>query len=571
MMKRFWVVLIALFSLSIAGLGALWLSLRQLDPRVAIKGDVLYWIVDGAYPEQRDESPFSWIVSGTGPTHIEMLQAIQAAAYDPDIDGLFLEIHALPANLAQVQEYIAALKIFGREGKTVQAWLSSGGNREYLLAMSADEIVLAPEGQLLIPGLSAELTFLAGTLEKLGMKADYVHVGRYKSAPESYELRGPSAPHQEMIDALLDDQFAWLVATVASDRALPSESVAALIDHGLYDAGEALEAGLVDDIAYLPDTLDDVFPTGETVDLEDYAMGRSGQFQGPGVALIHITGAIVNGESSPGGWQGASAGCWTIIDRLQAAYDDHDVKAVLLRVDSPGGSALASDLIWNEIQALQEIKPVVVSMGGMAASGGYYVACGADSIFASAGTITGSIGVFSGKMDRSGFYAKIGVTRTFVTRGRNALLYADEATFTDEQRVIISGQLEAFYDRFVAKVADARGLSPSIAASSAEGRVWSGRQGLDLGLVDGLGGFQRSEASIRTVLGLPPRAVLNLGGDVRSPSFLERVIMKSLRNDQAIVAPALIEASAGLGGLVPFVSLFDGRPLALQPVRVELH
>ena len=179
--------------------------------------------------------------------------------------------------------------------------------------------------------------------------------------------------------------------------------------------------------------------------------------------------------------------------------------------------------------------------------------------------------MFSGKMDRSGFYAKIGVTRTFVTRGRNALLYADEATFTDEQRVIISGQLEAFYDRFVAKVADARGLSPSIAASSAEGRVWSGRQGLDLGLVDGLGGFQRSEASIRTVLGLPPRAVLNLGGDVRSPSFLERVIMKSLRNDQAIVAPALIEASAGLGGLVPFVSLFDGRPLALQPVRVELH
>ncbi len=569
-MKRLWIVLAILAAFSAVGLMALFSAVNRLDELVVTDGGILYWIVDGAYEEQRDDSPLAMVMSEQGPTQAEMLAALSRAARDPDIEGLFLEIHSLPAALAEVQELRDAVAEVRDAGKPVHAWLSTGSNREYLLALAADSITLAPEGHLVVTGLSAELTFLAGTLDKLGMEADFVSVGRFKSAPESYERTEASAPHLEMIDALLDDQYAWMLGSVAEARGLDSDAVAAAVDVGFHDARGAMDAGLVDALDYQPETLDAFFPDGGTVDLELYAYGGGGRRSAASVALIHVGGTIVDGESSPGGWQGRSAGSWTVCERLQEAYEDDDVDAVVLRVDSPGGSALASDLIWNEVVALTEIKPVVVSMGGVAASGGYYVSAAADSVFASPGTITGSIGVFSGKISREEFYGKLGISRQFRTRGDNALILADREPFTAAQRTLLEHQLGSFYERFVAKVAEGRALEPAAAAAAAEGRVWTGSQALEAGLVDGIGGLPRALDSVRAMLGLTDADALTLYTFERSPTFLERLLVRSLRETRgpAMELAAPVAEAAAFGAQV---ELLDGRPLALQPFGIDLR
>lgn len=576
-MKKFWIVLIVLALMAAGGLGSLWWLLRTLEGGAVGPGDggVLYWTVTDAYPEARSDAPLARILGDDGPVQHEMVLALHRAAHDDGVDGLFLEIHALPAAWAQVQELRDAVAAFAAAGKPVHAWLAGGGNREYQLALAADAVSLAPEGMLAVNGVSAVMTFVAGSLDKLGMEADYVHVGRYKSAPETYERTGPSEASREMLGAIVDDQFDGLVAGTAAARGLEAGQVRELFDRGLFDAASAREAGLVDAVDYLPDALDRAFPTGDTRDLDDYAWFGGGGRRGARIALVTVAGTIVDGESSAGGWSGPTAGSATVVDQLQRCHDDDGIAAVLLRVDSPGGSALASDLIWNEVQALRGVKPVVVSMGGLAASGGYYVACAADSIFASPGTLTGSIGVFAGKLAREELYGKLGVTREALTRGRNARLFDDHAPFTPEQRELLQTQLDAFYGRFVAKVAAGRGLDPAAAEAAAQGRVWSGRRAQDLGLVDGMGGVPRALTAVRGLLGLPADAPLRLVTFEDEPSVFEKILRRSLESQglaasrpEAVLPRSLLREAAAA---VVWQDLLDGSPLALAPVRIELR
>jgi len=576
-MKKFWIVLIVLAVMAAGALGSAWWFLRSLGNEALAPGDggILYWVVDDAYPEARSDAPLARLLEGDGPVQHEIVLALRRAATDDGVEGLFLEIRSLPASWAQVQELRDAVEVFAAAGKPVHAWLAGGGNREYQLALAADRIVLAPEGMLAVNGLSAVMTFVAGSLEKLGMEADYVHVGRYKSAPETYERTGPSEASREMLDAILDDQYAAMVAAAADARGLAPEVVRGLFDLGLFDAAGAREAGLVDAVDYLPDALDFAFPEGETRDLDDVAWFGGGRRRGPEVALVTVAGTIVNGESSSGGWSGPTAGSITVVDELQACYDDDGIAAVILRVDSPGGSALASDLIWNEVRALRELKPVVVSMGGMAASGGYYVACGADSVFALPGTLTGSIGVFAGKLAREGFYGKLGVSREAVTRGRNARIFDDHAPFTPEQRERLQAQLDAFYGRFVEKVAVGRGLSREAAEAAAQGRVWTGVGARGRGLVDGLGGLPRALDAVRSMLGLEAGAPLRLVTFEDEPTLFEKVLRRGLASAAGPAPAAATDLPAPLlrdaARAASWAELLDGRPLALTPVRIELR
>jgi len=579
-MKKFWIVILVLMVMGFGALGTAWWFLRSLDTDVVMGGDgnVLYWVVDHDYPESRREGALARLMQGEGPVQHEMVLALRRAAADRGVDGLFLEIRALPTSWAQMQELRDAVAFFRASGKPVHAWLAAGGNAEYQLALAADAVTLAPEGMLMLPGVSATLTYVAGSLDKLGMQADYVHVGRYKSAPETYERTGPSEASREMLDAILDGTYADLVDAASAARSLDPAAVRALFDRGLFDAASALAAGLVDRVDYLPDALDAAFPQGETRDLDDYAW-LGGRKRGPEVTVVTVAGTIVDGESSDGGWSGGpNAGSITVVDQLQDCYDDEHVAAVILRVDSPGGSALASDLIWNEVRALREVKPVVVSMGGMAASGGYYVACAADSVFALPGTLTGSIGVFAGKMAREEFFGRIGVTREALTRGENARLFDDHAPFTPDQRRLLQAQLDAFYDRFVEKVATGRRLEKARAEAAAQGRVWTGRDALAAGLVDGLGGLPRAMASVRAMLGLPPDAPLHLTTFEDERTLLEKVVLRSLESRAPAVTAGAVTAGAVPPSLVreaaaaaAWTELLDGRPLALSPVRVELR
>jgi protease-4 len=591
-MKKFWIVFILVAVLFGGGFGMLWYTMSNLEQSVTIDGGVLVWEVGGNYPEERDDSFWGQVRGGGEMTLPEILFSLYRAAEDDRITGLMLDMRGAAIDWAKVEEIRGAIQNFKDHDKPVVAYMDGGGTRDYALAAMADRIVLSPEATLMVLGLSAEMAFMRDTLEKLGMKADFVHVGAYKSAPERMTRSSASDANREMITSIVDDRFEALLDMLAESRGVEREVVVAWIDRGMFAAMDAVEAGLADTVMYYEEMMDENFPDEDLTYLADFSLDRPKRSDTEyEVAVVFITGVIMPGPSRYDNFQGKLAGSETVVEQLQSVGEDDDVDAVILRVDSPGGSALASDLIWREIQKVQESKPVIVSMSGLAASGGYYVACLGDSIFADPGTLTGSIGVFAGKMDRSGMYEKIGVNREFITRGANALLFSDEGGFTPEQRELFQTQLDEFYERFLAKVASGRGMSRDAVHEVAQGRVWTGRQGLDRGLVDGLGGLHRSLDSAKWMLGIDPSEKVTLrtfGGEL---SFLERMLIRSLREGGGISlllgsltdwrgagAPAAAPLPVSLlfealreDGTLAAVELMDGRPVAMMPFWIEVR
>lgn len=594
-MRKFWIVL-AVFAVFIGGgVGLLWYAARGLEEHVTVAGGVLVWKVEGDLPEEADDSFWGQVRSGGGSTFSETLFGLMRAADDPRITGLVLDIRAADMDWAKLEELRAAVGAFREQGKPAVAYLEAGFTQDYALATAADRIVLAPEANLMVLGLSAEMAFLKDTLAKLGMEADFVHVGAYKSAPERMTRSSASEANREMVESIVGDQFDALVDMLAEGRGADRDEVTAWVDQGLYDGPGAVAAGLADTLMYYDQMLDAEFPDDDVTFLEDYLLETPKTVRSAGkVAMVFVTGVIMPGESRFDNLQGKIAGSESIIEDLQAAADDESVQAVILRVDSPGGSALASDLIWHEIAELRKDKPVIVSMSGMAASGGYYVSCLGDSIFADRGTLTGSIGVFAGKMNRQEMYRKIGVNREFITRGENALLFSDEGGFSDSQRVLFQSQMDGFYERFLGKVADGRGMQRDEVHAVAQGRVWTGRQGVQRGLVDDVGGLRRSLDAAKRRLGLDPEAKVTVLTYAEPVSFLEKMLLRSLREGgmtrlaarAGLREPAAMPGPAGdavellAGGLVRALredgtlaaaAMLDGRPLALAPVSIRIR
>jgi protease-4 len=591
-MKKFWIVFILVAVLIGGGFGMLWFMMSNLEQSVSIDGGVLVWEVGGDLNEERDDSFWGQVRRGGAMTMPEVLFSLYRAAEDDRITGLMLDLRGASFDWAKVEEIRGAIQNFHDHGKPVVAYMDGGGTRDYALAAAADRIVLSPEANLMVLGISAELAFMRDTLEKLGMKADFVHVGAYKSAPERMTRSSASDANREMITSIVDDRYDALLDMLATSRGVDRGVVAGWIDQGMFDAWNALEVGLADTVMYIDDLMDDSFSDEDITYLSDYSLdlpsGRSAEYE---VAVVFVTGVIMPGTSRFDNFQGKLAGSETVVEQLQSVGEDEDIDAVILRVDSPGGSALASDLIWNEIRKVQENKPVIVSMSGLAASGGYYVSCLGDSIFADPGTLTGSIGVYAGKMDRSGMYRKIGVNREFITRGENALLFSDEGGFTAAQRELIQEQMDNFYERFLDKVATGRGMTRDAVHEVAQGRVWTGRQGLDVGLVDGLGGLRRSLDSAKWMLGLDLSEKVNLRTFGNELSLLERMILKSLRGEGGLArllgpllegvassnqaasyfpVPLLIE-SLREDGTLAAVELMDGRPVAMMPFWIRVR
>ncbi len=590
-MKKFWIVFAIVAVFIGGGFGLVWYGLSQLEDTISVDGGVLVWQVAGAYPEERDDSFWGQVSGDQDLTLADVIFTLHRAAKDDDISALVMDMQGLATDWAKIEEMREAVAEFSASGKPVVAYLDGAGTRGYALAAAADEIVMAPEANLMVLGVQAQLDFMKDTLDKLGMKADFIHVGKYKSAPERMTRSSASESNREMIQAIVDDRWEALLEMLAVSRSVTTDVAAGWVNQGLFDGDGARDAGLVDMLGYYDDVMDERFADEDVTYLADYALAGKGRGKGSGkqVAVVYITGVIMPGESRFDRFQGKIAGSETIVERLQSAGDDEDVDAVLLRIDSPGGSALASDLIWYEIQRVRDAKPVVVSMSGMAASGGYYVACPGDSIFADPGTLTGSIGVYAGKMDRSAMYEKIGVNREFIVRGENALLFSDAGGFSDRQREIFGAQMNAFYERFLAKVGEGRGLERDEVHAVAQGRVWTGRQAQDLGLVDVLGGLDRALDSVKWQVGLTPDdkiTVLRYGEEL---SYFERILMKSLRDNtraRAAVADLAAALDGPLAGVLPVPSLvgtlredgtlarlalMDGRPVAMAPfwLRVE--
>lgn len=442
-------------------------------------------------PEQPAPSDLGSLFENRPPSLRALVEALDRGAKDPKVKAVVIRVSILPdAGWAKVQELREAIERFKTSGKPAYAHLEFCGNKEYYLATACTKIYAVPTAILNVTGLSAEVTFFRGALDKLGVQAQFEGVGKYKNAPNQFTEKSFTEPHREQTEALLDSLFGEYVAAIAKSRNQSEARAREMLDGGPFDGERAKAAGLVDELLY-QDELNERLKGAEKVTPGRYVRSARGfGLDGrPKIALIYAVGDIVPGESQSG-FAGEFMGSDTVARAIREARKDGDIKAVVLRVDSPGGSGTASDVMWREVELARKAKPVVISMGDVAASGGYYLSMGGDVIVAQPGTITGSIGVFGGKLATQGLYDKLGLSKEIVTRGRNAALFSAYRPWTDEERATFRKLMTSFYDEFVTKAAAGRKKTYDEIHAVAQGRVWTGAQALEVGLVDKLGGLE---------------------------------------------------------------------------------
>jgi protease-4 len=504
------------------------------------------------------------------------VESLRKAKRDPRIKTVLL----MPSSLqlpfwGKVQELRDAVLDFRKSGKTVVAFLEYGGDREYYLASAADRVFLLPSSPLDLTGVASYEIFLRGTLDKLGALPDFLHIGDYKSAPNQLTEKGFTPAHREMTESLNRDMYEQLVRGIAQSRKKTEQEVRALFDQGPFVPEEALRAGLVDDLAY-EDQLDDRVPALGS-DEADRIEGAAYQQISPAsvgftprsrIAVLYAVGTITSGKSTYDPLNGSVLGSETMVEQIRSARDDDTIKAIVLRIDSPGGSTVASDVIWRELMVAREdnpSRPLIVSMSDLAASGGYYIAMPAHAIVAQPATLTGSIGIFAGKIVLGGTLDKIGATRETVISGANADIYSPFSPFSPRQRAKVQEFMQGFYDDFIEKAAEARKTTPEKIDAVAQGRVWTGQQARERGLVDALGGLDAAVAIAKE------RAKIPADEDVELVEFTGRRSLYEALSEQFGGASAL-SLFAGpaerraIGALSAPARLFRrGEPLALMP------
>jgi protease-4 len=425
-----------------------------------------------------------------------VLSSLYRAAYDPSIKEILVRCENVSIGFAKAQELRDALALIRKQGKRVICHLSDPGNLSYFVATECDSIFIPPVSQLNLVGLKAELSFYAGTLEKLGVKIDLLRIGDYKTAAETYTRKSASDANREQVNRLLDDLYDQFVSAIADGRRLTADSVRKVIDQGPFTSAEALKLGLVDGLCYSDEMGSNRAGSVRTISLNQYLTDTLVNYDWrtrPVLAVVVAEGDI-NSDGAPLTPFGSAGGVTPGPMRraLETAEKDSRVKGIVVRIDSPGGAALASDDIYHFIKKASRRKPVIVSMANLAASGGYYIAMPGDRVFADPATITGSIGIFGGKADLSGLYEKISLTKELYTRGQFSGMMSSIRPFTEEERAKYLAQLQAFYGHFVELVAGNRSLPTDSIDHLGRGRVWTGREALYNGLVDELGGLQQS-------------------------------------------------------------------------------
>lgn len=547
-----------------------WVAFRR-QPGVPDKG-VLVVRIQGDI-EELSTNPFDALVHEPV-TVRSVIDALRVAKTDPRITGVLVKPVQAPAMWGKVQELRDALVDFRSSGKPLVALVEYAGDREYALASAATRVVLVPPGQLNLVGLASYQLFLRGTFDLIGAKPDLLHIGDYKTAVNTFTEKGFTPAHREMTESLNHDAFEQLLAVVGSARKKSPDEVRALVDLGPMLPDAALQNGLVDDVAYA-DEMGKTSGLGDRfteIPLEQYLTvmpwSRAG-LSAPRVAVIYAVGTIVSGNGGTGA-TGTEVGSDKLTEYIRDVRNDDSIKAVVLRVDSPGGSTVASDVIWRELMLLRARKPLVVSMSDLAASGGYYISMPGHVIVAQPGTLTGSIGIFSGKFVTSGTYNKLGMNIEAVSEGRYAQMYSGMRPFTPEERVKVEESMQAFYDQFVEKVAESRASTPEKIDAIAQGRVWTGRQAREHGLVDELGGLPRALAIAQERAGIARDAAVQVVTYPTRPTVFEALSSTLGGNDslRASLAEALLSPSdrAALAATRrPLRMLGRGEALALLP------
>jgi protease-4 len=455
----------------------------------------------------------------------QYLDLMEKARDDPEVGGLILKISQPRIGWAKVQQIRRAIHDFRKSGKKAYALITGESLSGYLMACSCDKITLIPSSPLMMSGLRMESYYLKDLLAKLGIEVDVIPIGKYKTAAESFTNSSMSEASREMLTAILDDYYNQLIAFLVEDRNLTTDTVQSLLDEGPFAPQEAKEKGLVDSLGYDQDLYQEIEngltrylkvdkeydrPKPEAPAFNIFTLLFRQPVLEPGgkpksrIALIVASGAIVPGQREDYPFQEEIIAAGDLIEQIRECIDNPAIVAIILRIDSPGGSAMASDMIWRMLQKAREKKPVIASLSDVAASGGYYIAVGADKIVAEPGTITGSIGVITGKPVLAGLFEKIGINVEVISRGKNSGLFSPLAPFSETQRSAVEKISLVVYNDFVDKVSQSRRLSKDEVLSSAEGRVWTGKQAYQRRLVDDLGGIERAVFLAKDMAGIPP-------------------------------------------------------------------
>jgi protease IV len=499
-------------------------------------------LTDGVI-ENRPSDPVSALMTRHQAAITDIVAALKLARADDRVKALVVKLGGKPIGLGIVQELREAVKRFGAAGKPTIAWADtfgefSPGNVPYYLATAFETIFLQPSGDVMLNGLAVERRFLRGALDKLGVAMQVGTRHEYKSAAEQLTEHGFSGPAREATERITESVTEQIAAAIAERAKISAAEARRLIDSGPYLADQAVAAGLVDALGYRDEVYSAVRKqaaeaTGtepELLYLGRYHRSRelasrakqlaSGQLSGmltgtasgprpAAVALIHATGAIRRGRSGRSPMTGTAVGSDSLTAALRAATADPHIKAIVLRVNSPGGSYVASDAIWREVVRTRSAgKPVVVSMSDVAASGGYYIAMAADTICAQPGTVTGSIGVLSGKPVLGDALGRAGVTTDSVVTSDHAAMFSLAQPFSDDEWTLVNDWLDRIYADFTGKVAAARGMSAERVHELARGRVWTGADAHEHGLVDEVGGLEDAAGIARRRAGLPESAPL---------------------------------------------------------------
>jgi len=492
-----------LLLVAVLGIALLVSAFRKGEPTIR-DNSLLTLRVAGSLPDYSPEDPLKKYFGGPEQSLTGLVTQFKKAKVDKRIKAILLDVDVSGVGWGKSEELRDAITDFRSSGKPVYAFMEFGLNKEYYIASACDKIYVPPPGELFINGLAADVMFFRGSLDKLGIYPDIYQIGKYKSAGDMFTQKQMTDAHREYVNALLDDLYGRYVNAIAQARHKTPEEVRALIDDAPYGAAKAKQVGLIDDSMYRDDIEkqiksslgykeSDTFTPVRGSDYKDVPPESLGLNKGERIAVIFATGDIGSGSSanSPSGEQ--SIGSDTLAKAVNDAAADKTIKAIVLRVDSPGGSGLASDIIWHAVETANQKKPVVVSMSDVAASGGYYISAAASKIIAEPSSITGSIGVVAGKPVMRGFYDWLGITNEYVLRGKNAGMFRETEKFSDDERAKFEDWIKTtYYQDFVPKVAKGRKKDPQAIDAVGQGRVWTGAQAKDRGLVDEFGGLDRA-------------------------------------------------------------------------------
>lgn len=514
-------------------------------------------------PEQLSNDPFAELLDKDRMRLRDLVAALQAAAEDDRVVGLVADVTPVDLGWAQIEEVRDAVIAFRAAGKPAIAFTDTFGevisaNGAYYLASAFDEVYIQPSGDVGLTGLQLTSTFFRGTFEKLGIEPQFAQRHEYKNAMNTFTETEMTPAHEEAMDALVGSMYDHITTQIASAREIDVAALRAAIDQGPLLGQAAVDAKLVDGLMYREQVYERARERagngGAELLFASKYWKRTDDPWADGdktIALVYGLGGVVRGKSQTDIFGGMVMGSETVAAAIRRAVEDDDVVAIVLRVDSPGGSYVASDTIWHEVERAQEAgKPVIASMGDYAASGGYFVAMGADKIVAHPTTLTGSIGVLGGKLVTEQMWPKIGVSFDSVQRGEHADMWNTTEPFDPDEWDKFNSWLDRVYDDFTTKVAEGRNLPIERVREIARGRVWSGADAKRVGLVDELGGYPVALRLAREAAGMAPDAPIRVREYPRAKSFFEELFEESPDSSEEEGARAMVAALRELAPLV---------------------